>query len=226
MALSLLLSGASHSQDKTKAAGSPRSGFPDVTINAQIPDASAVDLAKPEYPPIPRLHIAAEVSVQIKIDRAGDVIEARSISGHPLLVSSAVEAARKSKFTLKSDPGSPSITGTITYTFTFPKDNDVDLSTLVGQQVTLRGQFSMRGKIGPFIVVSGKNVYLEPRGSFSWGKHYSRMQGKHVSVTGTLRFYKAPPAREHDDSVAAGLPEYFYFEAEHAIVRLEKQRRH
>jgi|SRR5215471_11135922 len=220
----MLVSGTSRPQDKAEAAGSQKSGFPEVRINVQIPGATALDLASPYHPL--DAHVAGIACVSIKINNAGDVFEARAISGHPLLVSSAIDAARKSKFTLKSDAGSPSISGTIIYTFTFPEGHEVHLAALVGRQVTLRGRFSMRGKIGPFIVVYGKNVYLEPSGSYSWGKHYSRMEGKRVSVTGTLRLYKAPPVPEHHDHDAAGLPEYFYFEAEHAIVRLDKTRPH
>jgi len=34
----------------------------------------------------------------------------------------------------------------------------------------MRGQFSLRGKVGPFILVGGRPIYLVPKGSFSWGE--------------------------------------------------------
>ena len=222
LGLSLLSSGATHSQDKLQLAGFPKSRIPDIKINAQIPYATALDLTRPSYSP--DVHVAGTARIWVKIDKAGDVVAGRAISGHALLQPWALQAAIKSKFEPKSALGSRSITGTITYTFTFPDDNDVDLRTMVGRRVTLSGQFSMRGKIGPFLIVSGQPVYLVSSPPSTWPRKYSRMEGKRVRVTGTLRFYQAPPLPEHADSAEARLPDYFYFEAKHTIVRLNDQR--
>jgi hypothetical protein len=100
------------------------------------------------------------------------------------------------------------------------------LRTLVGRRVTLRGRFSMRGKIGPFVVVSGQPVYLVSSPPSAWGKYYTRMEGERVRVTGELRFYQAPPLPEHASRAVARLPDYFYFEAKGATVRLDHRRRY
>ena len=116
------------------------------------------------------------------------------------------------------------VTGTIDSTFESSEPNPSDLRSLVGRKVTLRGKFSLRGKIGPFLIVNGSPVYLVPRGSFSWGQRYSRMEGSIVSVTGTLRFFQAPPEPEPPDPTTARVPDYFYFDPEKARVRLANRK--
>jgi hypothetical protein len=91
---------------------------------------------------------------------------------------------------------------------------------LIGKQITIHGKFSMRGKVGPYVVLDNQQVvYLVSKDSFTWGKSYSEMEGKLVATTGTLRFYQAPPAESTDRSVAR-LDDYFYFEAETVELRL------
>lgn len=93
------------------------------------------------------------------------------------------------------------------------------LHTLIGKQVTIRGTFSLRGKFGPYVLLGNQQVvYLVPRGSFTWGKPYSEMEGKLVTTTGTLRFYHAPDAEPADPALARA-PDYFYLEAETAQLR-------
>ena len=92
----------------------------------------------------------------------------------------------------------------------------------LGEKVTMRGKFSLRGKVGPFIFVRRRPIYLESRESFSWGKSYARMEGRTVRVTGTFRFahYPAPPPQALPEASA---PDHFYFEAETARVELVKR---
>ncbi len=102
--------------------------------------------------------------------------------------------------------------------------SESELMQHLGESVTIRGKFSMRGKVGPFILVHGRPIYLEPHGSFSWGNSYARMEGRTVRVTGTLRFahYPTPPPQALPEGRA---PDHFYFEAETAKVELVKRRR-
>ena len=94
------------------------------------------------------------------------------------------------------------------------------LQTLIGKQVTIRGKFSLYGKFGPYVLLGNQQlVYLVPRGSFTWGKPYSEMEGKLVAATGTLRFFHFPDA-EPADPAKARPPDYFYLEAETAQLRL------
>jgi hypothetical protein len=94
------------------------------------------------------------------------------------------------------------------------------LRTLIGKQVTIRGKFSLLGKFGPYVLLGNQQVvYLVPRGSFTWGEPYSEMEGKLVAATGTLSFYHAPNAESADPAMAQA-PDYFYFEAETAQLRL------
>jgi hypothetical protein len=94
------------------------------------------------------------------------------------------------------------------------------LHTLIGKQITIRGKFWLSGKFGAYVMLDNqKGVYLVPKGSFTWGKPYSEMDGKLVAATGTLRFYHAPKAEPTDRAVARA-PDYFYFEVETTQLRL------
>lgn len=95
-----------------------------------------------------------------------------------------------------------------------------DLQRHVGETVTMRGVFSLRGKVGPFILVGGRPIYLESLRSFSWGEPYARMEGKEVRVTGTLRFIHYPEVPPSKASPVARATDHFYFEAETVKVDL------
>jgi TonB family protein len=79
----------------------------------------AVHLSVPAYPPIARAaHAQGSVEVQVIIDEAGEVIAAAAISGHPLLQSTCVKAARQSEFTPTKLEGVPvKVTGVLRYNF-------------------------------------------------------------------------------------------------------------
>ena len=99
------------------------------------------------------------------------------------------------------------------------RSSDAELQRLIGQNVTLSGQFEMAGVVGPYIHRQGEPVYLVPHGSFSWGSDYERMQGKVVTIAGTLHF-------RHFERVATNAMmnqpfDYFYLDAETAKIRLE-----
>lgn len=82
----------------------------------------AIELAKPVYPPIARAAKATgSVEVQMLIDVDGSVIAATAISGHPLLMSAAVSAARETRFTPTKLNGQPvKVTGIVVYNFLIP----------------------------------------------------------------------------------------------------------
>ena len=78
-----------------------------------------VDKVLPQYPPIARAaHASGEVVVMIVINEEGKVIAARSVSGHPLLQSAGVKAARESTFNPYLVDGVPvKVMGTLLYSF-------------------------------------------------------------------------------------------------------------
>lgn len=106
--------------------------------------------------------------------------------------------------------------------FDLTNASEGELQQHLGERVTMRGNFSLRGKIGPFILVGQRPIYLVPKGSFSWGEPYVSMEGRNVRVTGTLRFVHYPdPSPE---ALPAGrAPDHFYFEAETAKVELSER---
>lgn len=79
----------------------------------------AVLLGKPVYPAAAKaVRATGKVEVQVTINELGYVISAQAISGHPLLRSAAVKAARESKVRMTFLEGIPvKVTGIIDYNF-------------------------------------------------------------------------------------------------------------
>ena len=88
-------------------------------ISGGVLNSKAISLPKPEYPAIARqANASGSVTVQISVDEDGNVISAKAVSGHPLLQSAAVDAARQAKFPpTKLDGKAVKIQGTVVYTF-------------------------------------------------------------------------------------------------------------
>jgi len=84
---------------------------------------SAVTKAQPLYPAnAKRFNAAGPVEVQVFISETGRVINARAISGHPLLREAAIEAARKWVFKPTTMSGVPVETQLVlTFVFTVPQ---------------------------------------------------------------------------------------------------------
>jgi protein TonB len=58
------------------------------------------------------------MTVEITIDEEGNVVSARSVSGHPLLQSAAVTAARQARFTPTKVSGQAvKVNGVLVYNF-------------------------------------------------------------------------------------------------------------
>jgi TonB family protein len=93
------------------------------TISRGILNEKAVQLVQPSYPPAAKaVKASGQVTVQATIDENGDVVSAEAVSGHPLLRSAAVQAARSSKFAVTKLGGQPvKVTGIIVYKFTVPE---------------------------------------------------------------------------------------------------------
>lgn len=82
-------------------------------------NGKAISLPRPVYPAAARSAGASgKVVVEVTINEEGKVIEARAVSGHPMLQQAAVQAARLAKFSPATISGQPvKVTGTISYTF-------------------------------------------------------------------------------------------------------------
>src|SRR5262245_5173465 len=70
--------------------------------------------------------------------------------------------------------------------------SDNELMKYLDKTVTMTGRFSLRGKLGPFVEVGKRPIYLEAKGPFSWGDAYAAMEGREVRVTGVLKFFQSP----------------------------------
>ena len=88
-------------------------------VSGGVLNGKAISLPKPPYPPAARAaHASGQVAVQITVDESGNVISAAAVSGHPLLRSAAVAAAREAKFSPTLLAGKPvKVTGTVIYNF-------------------------------------------------------------------------------------------------------------
>jgi TonB family protein len=82
-------------------------------------DRQILDAPQPEYPPIAKAAGAqGTVSVKVMVDEDGNVVAAEAVSGHPLLQSAAVDAARGAKFKPTFVDGKRvKVSGIISYNF-------------------------------------------------------------------------------------------------------------
>lgn len=88
-------------------------------VNVGVMNSRAKDLRKPAYPPIAKqIGASGKVEVQVSIDESGNVVNARAISGHPLLRVPAESAARQSSFyPVKMGERTVRANGTVVYNF-------------------------------------------------------------------------------------------------------------
>jgi TonB family protein len=95
-----------------------------VDINGGILNEKANSLPQPTYPDAARaVRACGTVNVRVGIDENGDVVSASAVSGHPLLRSAAVKAAREAKFSPTLMEGKPvKVSGILTYSFAISED--------------------------------------------------------------------------------------------------------
>jgi len=88
-------------------------------IKGGVLNGKAISMPAPEYPEIAKQAKASgSVTVEITIDETGHVIEARAVSGHPLLQAAAVAAARQAIFAPTRLEGEPvKVGGAVVYNF-------------------------------------------------------------------------------------------------------------
>jgi TonB family protein len=92
-------------------------------VSGGVLNGRALRLPKPDYPATARAAGASgTVTVEVTVDETGKVIEARAISGHPMLKPSATAAARQARFAPTKLSGQPvKVTGIINYNFALPR---------------------------------------------------------------------------------------------------------
>ena len=85
-----------------------------------------ISAPNPAYPPVAKAARAeGVVTVRVTVDEEGNVIAAQAVSGHPLLQSAAVEAARAAKFKPTVVDGQPvKVVGVVSYNFVLDDDKE------------------------------------------------------------------------------------------------------
>lgn len=88
-------------------------------VSGGILNSKATSLPLPAYPAAAKaVNAGGGVSVKVLIDEEGSVISAEAVSGHPLLRSAAVEAARLAAFSPTRLSGQPvKVSGVLVYNF-------------------------------------------------------------------------------------------------------------
>lgn len=88
-------------------------------VSGGVVNGKAINLVTPSYSQAAKsLGIKGAVRVQVVIDEEGRVISANAVSGHPLLSSSAVDAAKRSTFSPTTlSKQKVKVTGIIVYNF-------------------------------------------------------------------------------------------------------------
>ncbi len=88
-------------------------------ISGGVLNDKALSLPKPPYPPIAKaVKASGTVIVQVLVDEEGNVVSAHAVSGHPLLQTAALAAAKQAKFAPTKLSGRPvKVSGIIKYNF-------------------------------------------------------------------------------------------------------------
>ena len=102
-----------------KATAEPAQKAKQTLVSRGVVNGKATSLPKPPYPATARaVKAGGEVSVQVMIDEAGNVVSAKAISGHPLLRDAAEKAAQNAKFKPTLLSNQPvKVSGVIVYKF-------------------------------------------------------------------------------------------------------------
>jgi protein TonB len=90
-----------------------------VRLTSTVLQGKAIERRVPVYPElVRRIHLQGDVAVEVIISPEGRVESARAISGHPMLIATALEAARGWRFGPTILNGVPvRVTGVITFVF-------------------------------------------------------------------------------------------------------------
>jgi protein TonB len=90
-----------------------------VRVTSNVLQGKAIERRVPVYPElVRRIHLQGDVAVEVIISPEGRVESARAISGHPMLIATALEAARGWRFGPTILNGVPvRVTGVITFVF-------------------------------------------------------------------------------------------------------------
>lgn len=90
-----------------------------VLVSSKVLQGKAIEKVVPVYPPLPRqIRMPGEVSVEVIISPEGRVESVRVVSGHPMFVQAAIDAARRWRFEPTILNGVPvRVTGVITFVF-------------------------------------------------------------------------------------------------------------
>jgi hypothetical protein len=118
---------------------------------------------------------------------------------------------------IKTEQPSPATSPTPGEPVELTNASETELHRYVGKMVTAQGKFSLRGVVAPYIQLGSATIYIRPKGSYSWGVEYDRMEGRDVRVTGRLGFQHFQPSPEQHP------PDYFYVEAETAKLDLVRR---
>ena len=108
--------------DDPPPASAPTPVVPKIVKVSQVLNSRALDLPRPPYPQMAKLsRVQGTVSVQVLIDESGNVISAKAVSGHVLLIPDAQRAALRARFSPTTIGGvAVKVSGVITYNFVLP----------------------------------------------------------------------------------------------------------
>lgn len=105
--------------EETSAVTPPAADRSNGPVSGGVLNDKATKLPQPSYPAVARsAQATGQVTVQVLVDEKGKVIDAKGISGHPMLQPAAIAAARQAEFKPTLVDGKPvKVSGTIIYDF-------------------------------------------------------------------------------------------------------------
>jgi len=147
-------------------------------------EQEAIKKVEPVFPPIAKAARASgEVKVEVTIDKAGKVISARVLSGHPLLRDAALTAARQWEFKPTMVSGKPAkVSGILTFNFVL---DDGRKSEAEADRNILAGVYLIQGHLDEVITNLRSAIKLNPNfaeARFGLGMAYSAIGDKQAAL--------------------------------------------
>jgi|SRR5262245_980981 len=147
-------------------------------------EQEAIKKVEPVFPPIAKAARASGgVKVEVTIDKAGKVISARVLSGHPLLRDAALTAARQWEFKPTMVSGKPAkVSGILTFNFVL---DDGRKSEAEADRNILAGVYLIQGHLDEVITNLRSAIKLNPNfaeARFGLGMAHSAIGDKQAAL--------------------------------------------
>jgi TonB family protein len=189
---------------------------------------SATKRVEPAFPPLAKTaRVVGAVVVEVTIDEAGKVIEARAISGHPLLKDATVNAARAWVFTPTLLSGTPvKVIGTLTFNFHLDMTKEIEqLKQVIAETRNdpvlynnLGNAYALSGQSDEAFAAFRQALVLRPDYADAWiemGNAYNAMGGSDEALGAYQQALQLDPDSRWASDVFRSIGEIYFVQQQY-----------